>query len=61
MNSYTFRDFVKSNEELLSGILKTKLNELVPQQFDDITFSDILVDESKKLVLQKQVCQIMGR
>ena len=51
MNGYTFRDFVKNNKELLSGILKTKLNELVPQQFDDITFSDILVDESKKMVI----------
>ena len=51
MNGYTFRDFVKNNKDLLSGILKTKLNELVPQQFDDITFSDIIVDESKKMVI----------
>jgi hypothetical protein len=51
MNNYTFREYVKIQKEQLSGLLKTKLNEIVPQQFDDITFSDIIVDENKKMVI----------
>lgn len=51
MNSFTFRRFVDEQKRLLSGALETQLNEIVPQQFDELYTSELYVDEKQQMVI----------
>jgi hypothetical protein len=51
MKSFSFSRFVAEQKKLLSGALKTQLEEIAPHQFDELKTSELYVDDSKQIII----------
>lgn len=53
MRQADFREIVDEHKRMLSGMLEKEMNIIRPHQFDTMKFSDMVVDETRKIIIYR--------